>query len=174
METDQSRRIFLEQFVKIGLYCPVLLLWNKNLLAQDSTVNKDEAAGEVIDFKKYSYCGIQCESQCELFKATKGNNTELKKKVYEAWKMKEEFGIEFDPEKVSCYTCKPGDRPLKPGMKECTVRNCAIEKGAESCIQCGKLKSCDKEFWRTWPELYKHVIGLQKQYAIQRGAMLLK
>jgi hypothetical protein len=174
MDENQSRRNFLEKCAKIGGLCSALYLWNKNLLAQDSTKNKKDTFNESIDLKKYSYCGIPCESQCELFKATKENNIELKKQVYEKWKMKENRGFDFDPETVSCYSCKPGDRPYKFGIKECKVRICAIENSMESCIQCSDLASCDKEFWKKWKGLFKLVNNLQKQYALQPGVVLLE
>jgi hypothetical protein len=174
MEQNQSRRIFLEKCAKIGGFCSALYIWNNNLLAQDSTKNRKDVVIEVIDLKKYSYCGIACESQCELFKATKENNIELKKQVYEKWKMKENRGIDFDPDIVSCHSCKPGERLYKFGIKECKVRICAIENSVESCIQCRKLASCDEEFWKKWKKLYSHIMDLQKQYVAQPGSILVE
>lgn len=40
------------------------------------------------------------------------NNTELKKKAYEEFKMKEKYNIEFDQDKVFCYGCNPKGKPL--------------------------------------------------------------
>ncbi|MCK7479498.1 MAG: serine hydrolase [Candidatus Moduliflexus flocculans] len=50
--------------------------------------------------------------------------------------MKKKFGIDFDPDKIFCYGCKPGDKPLKAGMAECPVRTCPAAGGLESCVQC--------------------------------------
>lgn len=146
----------------------------RKLTSAGYTANKKNTLKEIVDLKKYSYCGILCETECELFKATKENNDELKKKVYEQWHMKEHFGFDFSPEKVFCYGCKPIDKPFKPGIKECAVRICAIDNGMESCIQCKNLASCDKEFWKKWKGLYKHVNELQQTYASQPGAVLLE
>jgi hypothetical protein len=163
MDQNQSRRAFLGQCAKIGGFCSMLCFLNKDILAQDSTGVKEKKADKKLDLKKYSYCGTQCDNQCELFKATKENNNELKKKVYENWNWKQKFGFEFDPEKVFCYGCKPGKLALKPGIKECLVRICAIENKLESCIECKQLASCKKDFWQKYPDFYKHVIELQKQ-----------
>jgi hypothetical protein len=172
MEQNQSRRDFLEKCVGIGGFCALLHLFNENLIAQDST-KSSKKVNEFMDLKSYAYCGILCEKQCELFVATKNNDVELKKKVYETWKWKDKFGFDFDPEKVFCYTCKPGKLPLKPGMKECGIRICAMKNSMQSCIQCKGLTSCKQAFWKEWPKMYKYIIELQQQYTKQKGAKLL-
>jgi hypothetical protein len=70
-----------------------------------------------------------------------------KKTVYGQWEMKRKFGVDFDPDKIFCYGCKPGDMPLKVGMAECPVRVCSMADGLESCVQCLDLAACDKAFW---------------------------
>jgi len=172
MEFKKSRRRFLKYCSQLGLACFSIFLGRKKLFALTGDEQK-KVPVQAINLKARSYCGIACESECELFKATRANNVELKKKVYDDWKWKETFGVEFDPDQVFCYNCKPENGILKLGMAECEVRQCAIANGIESCIQCKSLTRCDKEFWKGWSGFYTQVKELQQQYAQQDGAVLL-
>lgn len=170
MAKKQNRRSFLKNCTQYGFSCMALFLWNKNLLASDNDSTKTDTKKVIIDPKQLSYCGIACHKACGLYKATKENNIELKKKFYNQWNWKEKFKIDFDPEKVFCYGCKPGEKPLKIGMDKCAVRMCAIENKMESCIQCSKLDKCDKDLWKNWPDFHNNIKQLQKQYLSQTGA----
>jgi len=166
MEPKQSRRLFLSHCAKFcGAGCALLAL------------GKISPGQEIkpIDLKVLSYCGIPrayCEQQCELFKATRDNDVTLKKTVYDQWEMKKKFGIEFEPDKIFCYGCKPGDKPLKVGMAECPVRACPSANGLESCVQCLNLASCDKAYWKDWPNVLDLAKKLQARYKAQPGAVL--
>lgn len=170
MKNLQNRRCFIKQCTKLGISCFSFILLNDRILAK--IVSDDRT--NIIDLKKLSYCGIACENECELYKATKSNNTALKKSVFEKWNWKEKFGIEFYPEKIDCYNCKPENGILKIGMDDCEVRRCAIENGAESCIQCENLSVCGMELWENWPDFYGHMKNRQKQYLSQEGAYLIE
>ena len=172
MEIKQSRRRFLKQGVKLAGACCALLAWNRRLPAEESPEKKQEQGKKPIDFSKLSYCGIPCAQVCELYKATLENDEKMKKLLYERQEMKKNFGIEFDPEKVFCYTCKPGDKPKKVGMAECAVRVCALANGMESCVQCRNLVACDKEFWKKWPDLFDFNKKNQARYLTEPGAAL--
>jgi hypothetical protein len=173
MENEQNRRCFLKKSTQLGFSCLFMLIWNEeHLFAKIGNDNETKNDKKLIDLKQRSYCGIACEDECELYKATKENNIELKKKIYDQWNWKEKFKIEFDPDKVVCYNCKPANQLLKIGMAECEVRKCAIKNEMESCIQCKNLSSCDKKLWKNWADFYNHVKESQKQYLSQEGTSL--
>jgi hypothetical protein len=172
MESTHGRRSFLIHCAKAGGACCALLAWTRHLPADDAPGKKEDPGEKKLDLKQYAFCGIPCEATCELYKATRENDVKLKQAVYEKWGMKKTYGIEFDPDKIFCYTCKPGDKPKKIGMAECAVRQCAMENGLESCAQCSHLTACDKEFWKTWPQLYEFTKKLQAKYLRQPGAAL--
>jgi hypothetical protein len=171
MNQKQSRRNFLEQCAKCGGACCALLA-----LGPISKAQETGPAQKPIDVTALSYCGIPpayCEKLCELFKATRENDVELKKAVYEKWEMAKRFGIQFEADKIFCYGCKPGDKPLKVGMAECEVRTCPISHGLESCVQCGGLASCGKDFWKQWPVAYGQIKQIQARYKAQPGAKIV-
>jgi hypothetical protein len=171
----QSRRSFIGQCAKCGGACCAMAILNRIAPAQESAPAKPGQDKKPLDLKSLCYCGIPqayCEKQCALFKATRDNDGTLKKTVYDQWEMKRKFGVDFAPDKIFCYGCKPGDKPLKVGMAECEVRTCPISHGLESCIQCGGLASCDKAFWKEWPNAYALAKTLQARYAGQPGAAL--
>lgn len=174
MDHDQKRRYFLKQCATFGGACCALLASSRLLFSQESTDKKAADGAQAIDFGKLSYCGIPCVQVCELYKATVENDVNLKKKMYEEQEWKKNFGLEFDPDKVFCYTCKPGDKPKKPGMESCLVRVCVLANGMESCVQCQDLNSCGKEFWKTWKELYAFNQKNQARYLAQAGAKLIE
>jgi len=59
------------------------------------------------------------------------------------------------------------DKPKGIVLARCTVRDCAIEKGQECCIDCDELTACDKDLWRRFPEFKDKVIEAQEKYRRQ-------
>jgi hypothetical protein len=183
MESKTNRRGFMTNCAMMGGCCLAALVGRGTLAAKNAVRNGEKTEDAVPDGKKtedavpdperYAYCGLLCESQCPLYKATIENDKELKKKVYDAWNWKEHFKIDFDPEKVFCWGCKPGDKPLKIGMDECDVRNCAMGAKIEACIRCRGLETCDKTLWKSWPGMKENALKVQKQYASGKDAVLV-
>ena len=159
MRTEFKRREFLAACVQAGVACCALSL-GPGAFAQDPVSDQKKKP----DPTTLEYCGYKCPADCPLKKGTAEKNTELLKKGYTEFKLKEKYDIEFDPEKVFCYGCKTKDKPLSITVKSCTVRKCVIEKGYECCIQCSGLATCEKELWSTFPTFKEHVIALQKEY----------
>jgi hypothetical protein len=172
MEKNVSRRRFLGRCAKLGGACCVLLAWKRSLPAQESPGRKNEQGKRRIDFAELSYCGVPCAQSCELYQATVKNDEPAKKLIHEQWNWKKRFGIDYSPDKVFCHTCKPGDKPLKPGMAECTVRICSMANGMESCVQCKNLAACEKELWKSWPQAYEFAKKMQARYLAEPGAVL--
>jgi len=159
MKTELKRRDFVGKCFKAGVTCGALVYGN-SLLAHDP--GKKQA--QKPDPKSLTYCGFRCSFQCTLYKATLENNTELKKKAYEEFKMKEKYNIDFDPDKVFCFGCKTKDKPLSINLTSCTVRKCATDKSIECCFQCDELTACDKELWKNYPKFKEQVLEMQKSY----------
>ncbi len=172
MEKQQSRRGFLKQCAQFGGDCCALLACSRGLPAMEGPEEKQERKQKPIDFSKLSYCGFPCTQACELYKATLENDAKMKQSLYDKWGWKEKFGIDYDPEKVFCHTCKPGDKPMKVGMAECAIRKCAMANGMEACVQCKNLAACDKEYWKKWPDLLEFNKQNQARYLAEPGAAL--
>jgi len=175
MNRQPGRRRFLGECVKCGGAGCALLVLSRISPGLEGAAARQAQGSPAVDLKKLAYCGIPqayCEQQCELYKATRENDVELKKLVYDKWGMEKKFGIAFEPDKIFCYTCKPGDRPLKVGMAECPVRRCPMANGLESCVQCRNLASCDKAFWKDWPAAFELARKLQARYKDQPGATM--
>lgn len=159
MKNQFGRRSFVATCFKAGAAC-VVLSGSDNLLAMSVLQNQDTKP----DPKNLEYCGFKCPPTCNLKKATLENNVELKRKAYAEFKFKEKYNVDFDEKKVFCYGCKISDKPLSINVKACTVRQCVINKGFDSCIQCDNLVKCDKQLWTEFPKFKESVIGLQKKY----------
>ena len=79
--------------------------------------------------------------------------------------MKTRFGVtEFDPDKIYCFGCKTKKKPVGIRLQKCDVRNCAIDKNLESCIECKDLKTCEKDLWKKFPDFKNAIIQMQVRY----------
>jgi hypothetical protein len=163
MKNQLKRREFILKTCQAGM-AGCALLYGSPLIAAG---NLNAGSGdEKPDPKKLNYCGYICPPECKMKKATLENNTELKKEAYKEWRVEEKYGIAFDPEVIVCYGCKVEDEKVGLLVKKCSVRNCAIEKGYDCCIQCDQLTACDKELWKNFPDFHKMVIEMQKNFAV--------
>jgi len=162
MKSSTDRRQFLKSCSKIGSGCALFYLCG-NGWAQDST-QTEKKEPVVPNPSELTYCGYKCTMECPLYKATIENDEAARKKAYEDFKWKEQYGIEYDPDVVFCYGCKAEDKPKNIILKKCTVRECAISKKLKSCIQCKDLKPCNKELWSRFPDFKKHVIAMQETW----------
>lgn len=156
--TNSSNR---RNFIKGGFAAGCALMLYKNLSANIFNYLQEN----VPDPKKLNYCGYTCPKDCKFLIASEKNDPTLKKEAYEIWEMKERFGVtEFDADKIFCFGCKTKDKPVGIRLQKCDVRNCAIDKKLESCIECKELTSCEKDLWTKFPDFKKSVIQMQTKY----------
>ena len=159
MSNQLNRRKFIMHSALSG--CALLMASKMNpLYAFDHLPDPTE----VPDPTKLEYCGYSCHDDCLFYRATKENNTELKKQAYDQWKIKENHGVEFEPEKIFCWKCKSDDHPVGIVTNKCTVRSCVIEKGYNACIECDGLTTCDKELWTKFPKFHEKIMEMQTVY----------
>ena len=158
-----DRRIFLSGTARAGIGLCGLCMCSP--LA--SFAGEDEGASEKIDLTERCFCGYNCPDECTLLQVTLQDDVELKKEAWKEWKIEERFGVEFDPEQAICHGCKTMDKPKGIVLARCTVRDCAIEKGKECCIDCDELVACDKDLWRRFPDFKKKVVEAQVRYRRQ-------
>ena len=159
MKTHSSRRKFIKRSAIAG--CAVLM--SGKLSAFSFPEDK------IPDPQKLNYCGYTCPEDCQFLEASVKKDDKLKKVAFETWKIKERYGLEFDPKTSFCYGCKNKDKPAGIVLMNCTVRACTIEKKHDACIQCKKLKTCDKDLWTRFPEFHKSVLEMQKTYLEAKG-----
>lgn len=162
MKSKINRRNFFIRVSQAGV-AGCALMFGLKLSAMDG-FSKFIDDDEIPDPKKLEYCGYQCPEKCLWRQGTLENNVELKKEAYEQWKIKERFDMEFDPDTMFCYSCKAKDKPEGFILKQCTVRNCCMEKGLDCCIECNELSSCEKDLWTRYPKFKEAVIEMQKKY----------
>jgi hypothetical protein len=117
---------------------------------------------EPVDPKTLNYCGYKCPPECPFLQASEKNDAELKRDVYEKWKLKERYNINFEPDKIFCFGCKNKEKPEGVVLLNCTVRQCVILKEIDCCVECSDLPGCQKELWSRYPEFKKQVIEMQK------------
>ena len=160
MTKKTNRREFIMKTSKAGAACCGLLFCSKLMYAENLLSIQDDE----IDPKKLNYCGYTCPKDCKFKTATLNDDTDLKKEAYKIWKIKEKYKLEFDPKKAICYGCKNLDKPKGFVTDNCTVRECAITKKYDACIECKELAECNKDLWKWFPDFHKKMIELQKAY----------
>jgi hypothetical protein len=171
MHPPLPRREFLKRLSQFGVACTCGCLAVR-LAAEEAKAGEPAARQKLPELKSRAYCGLICNDDCPLFKATKANDAAAKEKVYKDWKWKEHYGVEFNPDQVFCYGCKAPGKPENIGHAKCTVLKCSVERKLESCLECRKLAECDKELWKNWPDFHQQMIKLQQAYAATDGFKL--
>jgi hypothetical protein len=120
----------------------------------------DEKRPAQPDIGVMTYCCLECNGKCQIFKATVENDIEAKRAIAANWAKK--FGEAFTSDDVFCYGCKQEGKPKNRTILKCTVRKCAIAKNIESCALCSDLEKCDKDLWKNWPEMKTRALKIQK------------
>lgn len=88
-----------------------------------------------------AYCGLDCEP-CEARMATINDDDALRAKVAKLWS--ELNGVEITPEMINCVGCRIAGVKTPYCESLCPVRQCALERGHETCGACGEKVTCDK------------------------------
>ena len=166
MKTNEQRRSFLIQSGRVCFACMGFLA----VRGLQSGVAGTSAPLEVADLKKLAYCSFDCPGNCELMKATLENDAEMKKKAFEEKNIGGKYKIAFKAEDFFCNGCKTRNKPEGIVLKKCTVRQCARNKGLDSCVQCSRLVSCEKELWMEFPEFRQSVLEKRRDF-LERDAL---
>jgi hypothetical protein len=172
MSPSLLRREFLRLCGQFGVACACGCVAVR-LAAEEAKPAPPAAPKKLPELKTRAYCGLICGDWCELWKATQANDAAAKEKVYQQWKWKEKFGVEFTPEQVFCHGCKAPGKPENVAHARCTVLKCSVERGLDSCLQCRKLADCAKDLWKNYPDFRKQMVKLQQDYAATEGFRLI-
>ena len=88
-----------------------------------------------------AYCGLNCEA-CEARLATVNNDDALRQRVAREWS--ELNGVEITAEMINCVGCRIDGVKTPYCESLCPIRQCAMERGMETCGSCGEMESCGK------------------------------
>ncbi len=167
MPLPLPRREFLRRLGQLGAACAGCALAVRLSAETAPAAAAAPTAPKLPDLKDRAYCGLVCGDWCELWRATKSGDPAAKRVVYEKWKWKEKFGVEFDPAQVFCHGCKAPGQPANVAQARCTVLKCSVQRGFDSCLQCQRLAACDKDLWKDYPDFRSKMIELQQGYVAQ-------
>ena len=104
---------------------------------------------EKEEFKMTAYCTLLCD-QCDAYIASKNNDSKLKSKVAENWRM--------EPDKIYCEGCRS-----KKALFNCSAKKCAIEKKKITCAHCEDFPTCDNKIWKNQPQLRQNAEAFRKK-----------
>lgn len=101
-----------------------------------------------------AYCGLTCRG-CQIYLATREEDEEERARMWVeiARLCMEHYGTELKPEEISdCDGCRTKGGRLFSGCRNCSIRQCASQKGLENCAQCEEY-ACERleKFFTTDP-----------------------
>jgi hypothetical protein len=84
-----------------------------------------------------AYCGLVCQT-CPIYLATRKESKEEQARMrVEIARLCREEGMKYDPEDITdCDGCPTEGGRLFSGCKDCAIRNCARQKGVDTCAHC--------------------------------------
>jgi hypothetical protein len=94
-----------------------------------------------------AYCGLNCEV-CSANIAKQTNDQELREKTAKAWSGP---GFKVEANQINCEGCHSTGE-LFFHCYQCSVRNCATEKGVNTCADCGEYP-CEDKLQTLWKQL---------------------
>ena len=96
-----------------------------------------------------AYCSFDCETECDIYKATRENDLEVKKSIAKRWN--EKYATTIKPEDVACDGCRSHTGRLGYHCGHiCGVRKCALSRGVSSCAVCADFPACEQKLWKDW------------------------
>jgi hypothetical protein len=172
MLSPLPRREFFKRLGQFGVACAGCALAYRLGAESAAGPGVPAAAPKLTSLKTRAYCGLICGDWCQLFTATKTGDPAAKRAVYDSWKWKEKFGVEFDPHQVFCHGCKAPGKPVNVAHARCTVLKCSAGRRFDSCLQCRRLAECDQELWKNYPDFRQQMLKLQQEYVSAEGLQL--
>lgn len=88
-----------------------------------------------------AFCGLNC-TKCDAYIATKNNDNALREKTAKLWS--ELNNVQILPEHINCDGCRMNGRKTVFCDKLCPIRQCALQKGVETCGDCPEMDNCQK------------------------------
>lgn len=88
-----------------------------------------------------AYCGLDC-TKCDAYIATKNNDQNLREKTAKLWT--ELNKVPILPEHIECEGCRTNGKKTVYCSTLCPIRQCAMQKGLETCGNCPEMDTCDK------------------------------
>lgn len=89
--------------------------------------------------KMIAYCGLDCE-KCDAYLATIHDDQALREKTAKAWAQLNQAPIL--PEHINCLGCRADGIKTVFCESLCEIRQCALNRGVETCGSCGELEQC--------------------------------
>jgi hypothetical protein len=91
----------------------------------------------IINSDHNSYCGIDCDI-CPVYVATINNDNNLRKRIYDNWKLKKHNIKISEINCMGCYSDK-----IFGACNRCDIRKCCLEKSIKNCKAC-ETTPCDR------------------------------
>ena len=88
-----------------------------------------------------AFCGLNC-AKCDAYIATQNNDDALREKTAKLWS--DLNNVQILPEQINCDACRANGRKTVFCDKLCPIRQCAMQKGVDTCGDCPEMEQCPK------------------------------
>ena len=88
---------------------------------------------------RIAYCGLNCE-ECDAYIATINDDQARREKTARLWAELNQAPIL--PEHIDCEGCRADGRKTVYCESLCGIRQCALQKGMETCGSCPEIETC--------------------------------
>lgn len=88
-----------------------------------------------------AYCGLDCE-KCDAYLATVRDDAALREKTARLWS--EWNQVLITPDQINCMGCRTDGVKTPYCESLCPIRQCALEKGVDTCGGCDAMETCPK------------------------------
>lgn len=90
---------------------------------------------------RIAFCGLDCEA-CKARIATAKDDDALREAVATEWSALN--GVTITPEMINCEGCRYDGVKTVYCESLCPIRQCALQKKADTCGYCLEMETCEK------------------------------
>ncbi len=110
--------------------------------------------------QEIAFCGLSC-LECPVYMATVSGYMYSKEKIAEEWS--KIYNTDIRPDDINCTGCRKKEGVHFSHCYECSIRLCAVKRGAETCAECDEYPCIDlKEFIELVVEAGENLERLRK------------
>lgn len=108
-----------------------------------------------------AFCGLECGS-CPAYLATISGYSYSRERIADEWSAI--YGRRISPGEISCTGCRNKAGVHFSHCYECSIRLCAVTRGADTCASCDEYPCMDlEEFFEMVPEARDNLESLRRE-----------
>lgn len=125
--------------IKIPIFERLKIPCLSAILTKKTKQEKIDIREGIMMKNRIAYCGLDCEA-CDAYLATMRDDQALREETARKWS--ELNHVTILPEQIQCEGCRADGKKTVFCESLCAIRQCAMQKGVETCGGCPDLEQC--------------------------------